>query len=98
MPPFEVRFTAVRAARSESPHVVTVTGRDFSTILPEGEYRVSISGLPQGYTVKSVFAWPLDLTYPFLITYQGIADKFSGAPVPSPGQIAIRLNTPSSGK
>jgi hypothetical protein len=98
-PSFEVRFTAVRPGPgSGSPYVVPVSGRDFSLILPEGEYRITVSGLPQAYDVKSVSAGPMDLTEPFLVTFKGIADRFSGAPITSSAGITIRLNTPPSVK
>jgi hypothetical protein len=77
---------------------VPVSGRDFSLILPEGEYRITVSGLPQAYDVKSVSAGPMDLTEPFLVTFKGIADRFSGAPITSSAGITIRLNTPPSVK
>jgi hypothetical protein len=94
VPQFEVRFTAVRpGAGSGAPHVVPVLGRDFSLILPEGEYRVTVSGLPQGYALKSVTAGPLDLREPFLIIHKGIADRISGAAI-RPEGITIRLNAP----
>jgi len=96
IPQFEVIFTAVRPAPG-SPHAVTVSGRDFSIILPEGEYRVSIWGLPQD-AVKSVTAGPMDLREPFLITHKGIADRFSGTAIKSPGGFTITLNAPSAGK
>jgi hypothetical protein len=98
-PRFELRFTALRPdSASVSPHVVTVSSREFGIILPEGEYRANISGLSQGYTVQSIFGGPLDLTYPFLITYQGIADRFTGIAISSPGQMTIKLNSPASEK
>jgi hypothetical protein len=94
IPQFEVRFTAVRpGAGSGAPHVVPVSGRDFSLILPEGEYRVTVSGLPQDYALKSVTAGPLDLTEPFLIIHKGIADRISGAAI-RPERITIRLDAP----
>ena len=98
IPPFEVRFTPTGRAASEFLQAVKVSSREFSIILPEGEYRVSISGLPQDRAVKSVTAGPLDLTYPFLITYKGIADPFSGTPIASPGQMTIRIDSPASEK
>jgi hypothetical protein len=98
IPPFEVRFTPTGRAASEFLQAVKVSSREFSIILPEGEYRVSISGLPQDRAVKSVMAGPLDLTYPFLITYKGIADPFSGTPIASPGQMTIRIEAPTSEK
>jgi hypothetical protein len=77
--------------------VVPVSGREFSLILPEGEYRLTISGLPQGYTTKSVTAGPMDLTEPFLVTFRGITDWISGAAI-RPEGITIRLNAPSPAK
>jgi hypothetical protein len=98
-PQFEVRFTAVRPGPGFGPpHVVPVSGRDFSLILPEGEYRITVSGLPQDYALKSVSAGPMDLTEPFLVTYRGIADRISGTPITSAAGITIRLNAQSSVK
>ena len=92
-PQFEVRFTTVRPGPgSGAPYVVRVSGRDFSLILPEGEYRITVSGLPQNYDVKSVSAGPMDLREPFLVTFKGIADRFSGSPITSSAGIKIRLN------
>ncbi|HEX4998739.1 MAG TPA: hypothetical protein VFY29_10960, partial [Terriglobia bacterium] len=96
IPEFKVEFTEMRVKGGASPPPVTVAGREFSVLLPEGEYRASVSGLPQGYTLKSIASGPFDLTEPFLVTKKGIADRFTGAPIKSgaPG-IVIRLNTPS---
>ena len=87
-------------------HKVTVSGREFSIVLPEGEYRLSVSGLPNGYTVESVTAGPLNLTEPFLVTNKGIADRFTGTPIlirsagstPISAGITLRLKAPSTGK
>jgi hypothetical protein len=75
IPRFEIAFISTR---TPAAHIVTVRGKEFSVGIPEGEYRISISGLPDGYTVESVNAGPLDLTFPFLLTNTGIADRFSG--------------------
>jgi len=42
-----------------------VAGKEFPIALPEGECRVSVSGL-------------LDLSEPFLVARKGIADRFTG--------------------
>jgi hypothetical protein len=79
IPKFELVFSPTRV--DKTPHTAVVSGKDFTVTLPEGEYRVKISGLPDGYIVESVTAGPLDLTYPFLVTSKGIADRFTGNPI-----------------
>src|SRR5688572_5213959 len=90
IPEFEVRFTAARPGAGAA-HVVPVSGQDFSLILPEGEYRIAVSGLPSEYVLKSITAGPLDLTESFLITHMGVADRITGAAI-RPEGITIRLN------
>jgi len=95
IPQFEVRITAALPGGSAPPpYVIEVFGPEFSIILPEAAYRLSVSGLPSGYSLKSVTAGPLDLTEPFLITYKGVADRFSGAAVAASG-ITIKLTAPA---
>jgi hypothetical protein len=105
VPKFELEFSTTRADRP-APKVV-ISGKEFSISVPEAEYRINISGLPNGYTVESVTAGPLDLTYPFLVTSKGIADRFTGNPIliRSAGQtsaisagITVRLKAPPSEK
>lgn len=104
IPQFEVGFTSTLPGAAAT-HAVTVSLNEFSILVPEGQYRVSISGLPKGYAVTSVTAGPLDLTQPFLVTSKGIADRFTGTPIRSDGpttgtgvRMTVRLTTPSSGK
>jgi hypothetical protein len=100
VPKFELEFSATRANRAS--HTAVVSGRNFTVTLPEGEYRVKVSGLPDGYTVESVTAGPLDLTYPFLVTSKGIADRFTGNAIlvrpaglpPVSAAITVRLKAP----
>jgi protocatechuate 3,4-dioxygenase beta subunit len=80
IPNFEIRFATTRA-NPPTTHTASVAGKDFGIYLPDGEYRVTVSGLPDGYSVESIKAGPLDLTYPFLITSRGIADRFTGNPI-----------------
>jgi hypothetical protein len=96
IPEFEVGFAAV-GARAPASYRVQVSGRQFSTTIPEGEYRITISGLPLGYAVVSVTAGPLDLTQPFLLTSKGVADRFTGLPVTSAAGagITIKLSAPT---
>ena len=71
---------------------VKVSSKEFSLPLTTGEYRVRISDLPNGYKLEYVTAGALSLTEPFLITEQGIADRFTGRPTRT--GIAIRLTAP----
>jgi hypothetical protein len=106
IPEFIVTITTTRAGAAAA-QTVAVSGREFSMQVPEGEYRINISGLAKGYSVESVTAGPLDLTEPFLVTKAGIADRFTGAPIVvrsaatapavSAG-IIVRLRPPSTGK
>jgi hypothetical protein len=106
IPKFELKFSTTRAAK-ETTYTAAVSGKDFGINLPDGEYRVTVSGLPSGYTVESVKAGPLDLTYPFLVTNRGIADRFTGTPIlikppgaasASSAGITVRLKAPPSEK
>jgi len=91
-PKFEIGFTTTR--EGSAAQTITVSAGEFSVSLPEGEYRVRISGLPEGYAVESVSAGPLNRTEPFLVTKSGIADRFTG--VPNSAGITVRLIPPSS--
>jgi hypothetical protein len=97
IPKFELGFSTMQAGQAAT-HTAVVSGKEFAVSLPPGEYRVNVLGLPNGYTVESVRAGPLDLTYAFLLTNQGIADRFTGIPIParSAGQptITVRLKAP----
>jgi hypothetical protein len=106
IPEFVVTFTPTRA-NAAAPYTVTVSHREFSVLVPEGEYRISISGLSSGYASESVTCGPLDLTEPFLITRAGIADRFTGSPILSRSAdsktaigagITVRLRASLSGK
>jgi len=106
VPQFVVTATSTQKGTAVIQAVTVSTG-DFSIQIPQGEYRVSISGLATGYSVESVTAGPLDLLEPFLVTGAGIADRFTGAPIviqpaaqaPAVAAgITIRLKAPSSGK
>jgi len=104
IPAFELVFPTTRAGQS----VITtrISAKEFTVNLPEGEYRINVVGLPDGYAVESVTAGPLDLAYPFLVSSRGIADRFTGAPVlaRSAGTstvsagIVVRLKAPKSEK
>jgi hypothetical protein len=103
IPKFELGFLTTRAA--QATHTAEVSSREFAVSLPEGEYRASVSGLPDGYTVESVAAGPLDLTQPFLVTNNGIADRITGNPIlfssagkPTSAGITVRLKAPTSEK
>jgi len=89
IPEFEIQFVPTRAG--DETRAVKISGKDFSTPLPEGSYRVRVSGLPTGYAVESVIAGPMDLTEPFLVTAAGIADRFTGVRMKSDG-IAVKLS------
>jgi len=91
IPEFEIQFVPTRDG--DETRVVKISSREFSALLPEGAYRVRISGLPTGYTVESVIAGPMDLTEPFLVTAAGIADRLTGVRIKSDG-IAIKLSSP----
>jgi hypothetical protein len=103
VPEFEIGFTPTRAGAT---HAVAVISGKFSIPLPTGEYRVTIAGLPGGFSVESVNAGPLDLAEPFLVTAKGIADRFTGAPIltqsngasAASAAITVRLKASSSGK
>jgi hypothetical protein len=104
IPEFIVTVTTVRTGAAAT-QTVAVSSKEFSIQLPEGEYRVSISGLARGYSIESVTAGPLDLTEPFLVTKSGIADRFTGVPVAlrstatapaASAAITVRLRTSSS--
>jgi hypothetical protein len=84
--PFELRFTT---RDGQVTRAVSVSGGAFTVQLPEGEYRATVSGLPDGYAAASVNAGPLDLTEPFLVNSGGIADRFTGKPV-------VRVQSPAS--
>jgi len=58
-----------------------VAGKEFPIALPEGECRVSVSGL-------------LDLSEPFLVARKGIADRFTGVVLSS--AITVRLIAPQA--
>jgi hypothetical protein len=96
IPKFDVVFTPTNRGLSTTPQTVPVSGREFSAALPDGEYQVSLAGLPNGYTLVSITSGPLGS--PFLITDKGIADPFTGRPVAPPpgGRITIRLDTNDS--
>jgi hypothetical protein len=87
IPEFEIGFMPTRFAVT---HAVAVSGGEFSIALPAGEYRVSIAGLPMGYSVTSVTAGPLDLAEPFIVTDGSIADRFTSKPVGN-GGITVKL-------
>jgi hypothetical protein len=89
IPEFEIQFVPTR--EGEAMRTVKISGREFSAMLPEGAYRVRISGLPAGYTLESVIAGPMDLTEPFLVTAAGIADRITGVRIKSDG-IAVKLS------
>jgi hypothetical protein len=89
VPEFEFQFVPTRAG--EETRSVKISSREFSTAVPEGSYRVRISGLPTGYAVESVIAGPMDLTEPFLVTAAGIADRFTGVRMKSDG-ITVKLS------
>jgi hypothetical protein len=93
IPKFGLGFSTTRAPQAAT-HTAEVSGKEFAISLPYGEYRINVLGLPTGYIVESVTAGPLDLTYPFLVTNDGIADRFTGSPVPSTG-ITVRLKAPT---
>lgn len=106
VPKFELGFSTTRTAPTTTRTAV-VSEKEFAMSVPEGEYRASISGLPNGYKVESVTAGPLDLTYPFLVTSKGISDRFTGnpilirpngQPVPVSAGITVRLKAPLSEK
>jgi hypothetical protein len=86
-PEFEIGFMPTRDAVI---YAVAVSGGEFSIALPAGEYRISIAGLPMGYSVTSVNAGPLDLTEPFMVIDGSIADRFTSKPVGSTG-ITVKL-------
>lgn len=95
VPTFEIDFTALRGP--VVTHAMMVSEKAFFLQLPEGEYRASVSGLPQGYAVESITGGPLDLTEPFLVTKGGIADRITGAALNT--TITIRLKAaPPSGR
>jgi hypothetical protein len=103
VPGFEILFTPTRP-NGPAPQSVKVSAKEFSILLPEAEYRASISGLPTGFAVVSVSAGPLQLSEPFLVTAKGIADRFTGVPIvnrPAGGGpatnvgITVKLRTPS---
>jgi hypothetical protein len=58
-PQFSLSFTSASSARSFNAILAPIGMLLVS--LPEGDYRVNLSGLPQGYKVKSVRAGSLDL-------------------------------------
>jgi hypothetical protein len=89
-PEFEIGFMPTRDAVI---YAVAVSGGEFSIALPAGEYRISIAGLPMGYSVTSVNAGPLDLTEPFMVIDGIIADRFTSKPVGSAG-ITVKLKAP----
>jgi hypothetical protein len=86
-PEFEIGFMPTREAVI---YAVAVSGGEFSIALPAGEYRISIAGLPMGYSVTSVNAGPLDLTEPFMVIDGSIADRFTSKPVGGAG-ITVKL-------
>jgi hypothetical protein len=81
IPEFEVLLTALRGGSKSQ--TLKIAGKEFSLGLTEGEYRVSIPSLPQGYVVRSVTGGPFDLTEPFLVTAGGISDRITGKSIPS---------------
>jgi len=81
IPEFEIGFTPTR--EGAATHAVAVLNGRFSIMVPTGEYRVSISGVPKGYTVESIKAGALDLAGPFLVTSEGIADRAIRTAVPA---------------
>jgi hypothetical protein len=95
IPQFEIRFTPTQSSATPS---VRISGSEFSIELPEGEYsRVVISDLPNGFTVTSVSAGPLDLRSPFLVSAAGIRDRLTGKFVGAESgkaRITIRLSSP----
>ncbi|HLQ79245.1 MAG TPA: hypothetical protein VK210_17935, partial [Terriglobia bacterium] len=93
LPAFEIRFATIRSIPAAT-YTAMIAGKEFSIALPEGEYRVSVSGLPQGYTLESVNAGPLDLSEPFLVARKGVADRFTGVVVSS--TITVRLKAPQA--
>jgi len=54
IPEFEIQF--MPASVGDETRAAKISGREFSAVLPEGAYRVRISGLPTGYAVESVLA------------------------------------------
>ena len=89
IPEFEIQF--MPASVGDETRAAKISGREFSAVLPEGAYRVRISGLPTGYAVESVLAGPMDLTETFLLTATGIADRFTGVRIKSDA-IAVKLS------
>lgn len=93
IPDFEIQF--VPAREGDEIRAAKISGREFSAVLPEGAYRLRISGLPTGYAVVSVLAGPMDLTETFLLTATGIADRFTGVRIKSDA-IAVKLSRPGT--
>jgi hypothetical protein len=103
VPGFVIEFASMRVGVQALS--IAVSGREFTVQLPQGEYRASVSGLPRGYNLDSLTAGPLDLREPFLVTEKGIADRFTGAPIPdsaggpeakAPAGISVRLKAPGN--
>src|SRR5262249_54158884 len=67
LPRFQLRFA--RADGSATPSINVTTAATFTAQLPPGKYRVTSSGLPRGFGIKSITFGSTDiLTQPMTVT------------------------------
>jgi TonB family protein len=83
LPRLSVGFTSVKSG-AVTQNVTVSPGGAFSSQLTPGEYRVAVSGLPSGYTLKSVTAGGADI----------LMESLKVGTAPAPLAITLAVSSP----
>jgi hypothetical protein len=69
LPRFQINFTRVNGPTPAAPPINVTTAATFTAQLPPGQYRVTSTGLPPGFSIKSMTLGAADLlTQPMTVT------------------------------